>query len=111
LVKKLKDMLKPSNIISGIGGGIASAAKGLISGEGSTGISSVPTTGLYKLHAGEEVIRASDVQAGKTGGSSQVFHNNFVFPNANFTDEQNVKRTMEQIAKFLETELRRRTSL
>jgi hypothetical protein len=69
----------------------------------------VRDTGLYKLHAGENVMTAADSSRAKGSQGSKSF-NNYININANISSDMDIKSLARKLAEYQEVELRRRVS-
>ncbi len=68
----------------------------------------IQTTGLYNLHAGEEVIRSGDAARNNNAGSTNV--TNYINVAATINNDMDIQTLAKRLAEYSEIELRRRTS-
>ena len=98
----IKDAFKPKTWSPGVASDPVSAA---------TGILDVPTTGIYKLHAGETVLTAGDTSRMNTSSSRNInISNTFNIPTTELDDESKIRKLARKLASLTEIELRRRTA-
>ena len=71
----------------------------------------IPTTGIYKLHAGERVLTAGDTARSiQNSNSNSVSFNNIFNISATLNSEMDIEDLAKKLADLNETELRRRVS-